>query len=541
MRLSLIDRAIATIAPSRAVSRAMARHRLDMIDKLPSIGALAGGVGADPAIGGGSAPRPPVSNRWWRPLSRDARADTLPQLSLQRGQSRELASTNPIAAGAINTNVDRIVGTGLALSAQPNRDVLGWTSEKTMAWKRITQNEFSLWADSKQCDIEQFHNFYEAQGLVLRSALVSGDCLTNLPDGDRNATMPYALRLQLLEADRCGNPNGTPDTADVVAGVRLGRSGAAEAFHIYAQHPGARFAVGTTGLFEGDWIERVGVTGRLRILHHYRKTRPGMPRGIPYLAPIVDCIKQISRYTEAEIMAAVISAYFTVFIETPTGNAAPVFDGTEPGAGAPGAEIGLGMGAVVGLAPGEKPHTSNPGRPNPNFDPFVQAIIKQMGMALSLPYELLVKQFNASYSASKAALLEAWVYFRNMRNWLALSFCQPVYETWLAEAVAIGRISAPGFFQDPLLRWAYTRAAWPGDSMGSINPKDEIEAYLRAVDGRIMTREHAEWLMWGTDFNQTFDQKADEQARLAAANLLPVAAPGAAPSITPPSPKKDEQ
>ena len=277
------------------------------------------------------------------------------------------------------------------------------------------------------------------------------------------------------------------------------------------------------------------------MLHHFQKKRPGMVRGVPYLTPIVDCIKQITRYSEAEIMAAVISAYLTVFIETPSGEAAPVFAG-DAMAVPDGGEIGLGQGAVVGLAPGEKPHTVNPSRPNPQFAPFVDGVMTQIGMALGLPRELLVKQFNSSYSASKAALLDAWVYIRGMRYWLAGSFCQPVYETWLAEAVAIGRIAAPGFFTDPLLRWAYTRAAWPGDSMGSINPKDEVEAYTRAIDARLMTREQAEWQLFGTDFNQTFDQKADEIKRLAAADMLPAAAPGAAaPQQTGAQPPKEPQ
>lgn len=115
------------------------------------------------------------------------------------------------------------------------------------------------------------------------------------------------------------------------------------------------------------------------------------------------------------------------------------------------------------------------------------------------------------------------------------SFCQPVYETWLAEAVAIGRVPAPGFFADPLLRWAYTRAAWPGDSMGSINPKDEVAAYVAAIEARLMTRERAEWELWGTDFNETLDVKEAEQQALKAADLLPVPKAGAAAPQTSPS------
>lgn len=535
MQHNILDRAIAAVAPAWAAQRHVARGRLDALAALDALLPSAAGLTASAGTGDGAAPSG-SGGRWWRPMARDARSDTLPHLTNQRGASRDLARTSPIAVGAINTNIDRVVGTGLALSSQPNRKVLGWSIEQMLEWKDHTQREFSLFADSPESDIAQTLNFYQQQGLVLRSKLESGDCFTLMPDGERTLTQPYALRLQVLEADRVGNPFGQQDTARISGGVRTNAVGAPEAFHLYDQHPGGWLPGQGAGLYAGQWIDRVGKSGRRRMLHHYSKLRPDMPRGVPYLAPIIDCIKQISRYTEGEIMAAVITSYLTVFIETPTGSSAPVFDGTAPGDGGPGQEVGLGMGAVVGLAPGEKPHTVNPGRPNPNFEPFVLAIIKQIGMALGLPYELLVKQFNSSYSASKAALLDAWVYFRGVRTWLSLSFCQPVYETWLAEAVALGRISAPGFFTDPLLRWAYTRAAWPGDSMGSISPKDEVAAYVAAIDARLMTRERAEWELWGSDFNETFDQKASEHSRLAAADMLPVPKAGAAappPAATP--------
>lgn len=524
MNANLIDRAIAAVAPAWAAKRHLARARISAMEQLDSL--MPSGNTSTLLDGApDQAPGSTGGGRWWNPMPRDARADTVRWLPTQRGASRELARTSPIAVGAINTNIDRVVGTGLALSAQPNREVLGWSVKQALKWKALVQREFSLWADSTESDQAQTLTFYQQQALLLRSVLESGDAFTLLPDGQPTTTQPYALRIQLLEADRVGNPNGGPDTSKIAAGVRSNDAGAPESYFLYDQHPGG-WMPGSGQRYAGKWIDRLGSSGRRRVLHNYRKLRPDMPRGVPYLAPIIGCIKQISRYTEAEIMAAVITSYLTVFIETPTGNAAPVFDGGKPGDA--GAEIGLGMGAVVGLAPGEKPHVVNPGRPNPNFEPFILAVIKQLGMALGLPYELLLKQFNSSYSASKAALLDAWVYFRGVRTWLAQSFCQPVYETWLAEAVALGRVPAPGFFADPLLRWAYTRAAWPGDSMGSINPKDEVAAYTAAIDARLMTRERAEWELWGTDFNDTFDQKEGEQKRLKKADLLPEPKAGAA-------------
>lgn len=521
---NLIDHTLLAVAPSWALERAKTRLQAQGLMELSSVQASAydGGAGQ-----GGAA----ASTRWWRPRARDARADTLRQLPIQRGQSRDLARTSPIAVGAINTNVDRVIGTGLALSAQPNLFILGWTSEQAADWKRHTQAEFSLWADSASSDLCNTLDFYDQQALVLRSKLESGDCFTVMPDGAPTLTNPYRLRLQVLEADRIGNPVGQMDTQLIAGGVQMDAVGAPSAYYIYDQHPGALIYIGS--LYAGQWMDAVGASGRRKILHHFSKLRPGMPRGVPYLAPIVDIIKQLARYTEAEIKAAVISSYFTAFIETETGNSAPVFSGASntPGAEEPDGsepEYMLGSGAVVGLAKGEKVTFGDPTRPNPNFDGFTLAMLRQVGMALGIPLELLIKQFNASYSASKAALLDAGIYFRGVRTWMARSFCQPVYETWLAEAVATGRISAPGFFTDPLMRWAYTRAEWHGDSMGSINPKDEVSAYTAAVDARLMTRERAEWELFGTDFNQTFSSKVSEQDRLRAANLLPVPKAGAA-------------
>lgn len=531
MNLNMLDRAIAAVAPGWAAQRALSRA------KVHAIGAMTAMGGEAPTAGAASA------RRWWNPRPRDARSDTMRQLPFQRGASRELARTSPIAVGAINTNIDRVVGTGLALSSQPNLAVLGWTAERAVAWKAKVQQEFSLWADSTECDIEGKQNFYQLQALVLRAALESGDCFSLLPDGERTPTQPYKLRIQVLEADRVGNPGGTADTDTMAGGVRLNASGAPEAYHLYDRHPGSGLAA-AGGIYRGEWIERLGRSGRRRMLHHFRCLRPGMPRGVPYLAPIIDCIKQISRYTEAEIMAAVLTAYLTVFIEAPGGNAAPVFDGDSATHADAPADIALGPGAVVGLAPGEKATMVNPMRPNPNFEPFILAVIKQMGIALGLPFELLIKQFNSSYSASKAALLDAWVYFRSVRYWLSLSFCQPVFETWLTEAVAIGRVPAPGFFADPLLRWAYTRAAWPGDSMGSIDPKAEVQAYVEAIDARLMTRERAEWELFGSGWDETYSQKLAEYERLVRDGMLPTPKAGAAapqqPKTTPKNPATQE-
>ena len=533
--LNLFDRALRTVAPGMAASRELGRQRLRALDAIAAISAdgITGATASADGYGddGGS----PDSSRWaWKRAPRDARSDTLSRLPTQRGNSRYLAQFTSIGVGAIRTNVDRVVGTGLALSASPAASILGWSAEQAAEFKQSAQAEFSLFADSPECDLAGRQNFYELQATLLWGVLSSGDMFTLLPEVTQAASgaMPYKLRLQLIEADRCGNPQGASDTAAVGGGIKF-EAGRPTAAYIYDTHPGAAYSAASSSHRTGKWIEFVGKkSGRRRLLHHLRSPRPDQPRGVPYLTPVIDDIKRISDYADAEIKAALVSALYTVFVETPSGDPS-VIHGTAGGSGdAATDEINLAPGAVIGLAGGEKISIANPGRPNPNFQGFMESVSGLVGMGLGLPRELLLKQFNASYSASKAALLDAWIYFRSVRTWLARSFCQPVYETWMAEAVMLGRIQAPGFFADPLLRWAYTRANWPGDSMGSINPKDEVAAYSAAVDARFCSRERAEWELFGTDWNETFAAKKAEQDMLKAADLLPVPKAGAAAAPT---------
>jgi len=182
--------------------------------------------------------------------------------------------------------------------------------------------------------------------------------------------------------------------------------------------------------------------------------------------------------------------------------------------------IALGNGAVVTLREGEDVKEVNPGRPNTAFDGFVKAICRQVGAALELPYELLIKEFTSSYSASRGALLEAWKMFRMRRAWLANDFCQPIYEEWLAEAVAKGRVFAPGFFDDPLIQKAYTKCEWNGPSQGQLDPLKEVKAATHRVEQGFSTRQRETVELTGGDFQNNLRQLNKEKKAMKDGGLI---------------------
>lgn len=417
----------------------------------------------------------------WQTLNSDADAAILPDLPLLRERSRDLIRNNSLASGVIKTKVTNVIGTGLKLQSRIDRGAVNISDEKADAWEANTEREWKLFWESKECDITRTMAGREITRLVYRQVKENGDVFV-LMTRKKRKFFPYDLRLQVIEADRICNPDNAQDTVTLAGGVETDNAGAPLRYHILSDHPGTRKTYK-----KSDWraIPAFGKNLGLRnIIHLFAVDRPGQSRGVPDLASVIEPLKQLGRYTDAELMAAVISGLFTVFVESESGD--PTFDlsdmSDETGSASDDDDYKLGNGSIVGLAPGEKIHDSNPGRPNVVFDPFTQSILRQIGVALEIPFEILIKHFTSSYSAARAALLEAWKYFLSERTWLTDNFLRVVYEIWMHEAVASGRISAPGFLADPIIRKAYLGSDWVGPAKGQIDELKEIKAARERIE-----------------------------------------------------------
>ena len=443
----------------------------------------------------------------WVTGAGSADADTLWDLPTLRERSRDLVRNSTIASGAINKVTTSVIGSGLKLRAEVDNEALGISKEQAKAFEADAERLWKLWSESVECDAARTLTFAEMQDVVFRSALESGDCFALLPMFSRLGS-PFGLKVQLIEADRVSNPDGKADSNTLAGGIAKDKRGAPTSIHIQETHPGDI----NPKVRKWKQVPMFGSrTGRKNVIHITRKLRPGQTRGVPYLAPIIESIKQISRYTEAEIMAAVVSGMFTVAITTDTGdNILSPFesDGTQETESPE--DYKLGNGAMIGLAKGESVETINPGRPNAQFDPFVQAILVQVGMALEIPYEVLINHFGQSFSAAQASLLEAWRFFITRREHQASIFNQPIYDSFIGEQVAAGRLSAPGFFANPLVRKAYTGAKWVGRPKGSIREDIAVKAAVLRLDNNLSTHAQETLEASGNDWDRDEAQRLHE-------------------------------
>ena len=474
----------------------------------------------------------------YHPVRASAKSDIDANLYTLRNRSADQAINTPIGAAAIQTSSMHTVGAGLKVFPKIHYLDLGLTHEEAREWNRRTRREFDLWAASKHCDLYRRNSFYDLQDLAYVAYLVDGDSFALFRRKPPTPFMPYSLRLQIIEGNRISNPYSGSLTGGygvfsveaknqsngnrIVSGVEIDAEGAIEAYWISNKVPGDLVEAAQMDA----WV-RVKAFGDLsgmpNIVQICHDVRSEQYRGVPYLAPVIETLKQVSRYTNAELTAAIIKSFFALFFtNAPAG--ANGLEGIAPSAiygneeeevdprrpVVDVAEYDLGPGTLNALPAGVDVKAVDAGRSMSTFDPFVTQLIKHIGAAINIPYEVLMKNFTSSYSASRAAMLQAWEEFKLRRTWFARDFCQPVYETWLAEAVAVGRIDAPGFFDDPAIRAAWISADWYGPTMSILDPVKDIKGSALRVQYGLSTREREAAEMTGTDFEENLDQLAWE-------------------------------
>ena len=493
--MNLIDRIVMAIDPKKGIERYHARKKIEILNTGYS-------------NHGASTTKKTMIG--WQSAGGGVKKDIYKNRKKLVERSRDLYMGVATATGALKTINTNVIGSGLRLKAAIDNETIGISDEEAEKVENLIEREFDLWANDK-IDNLGIMNFYQLQELVFLTVLMNGECFIKL-NYFETPKQPYNLKLEVLEPDRVYTPNSLLSDKSVVEGVKIDKNGRIEGYYISSEHP-----LDAAGLVTEKYIKTYGNENQRNLIHLLFTERPEQIRGIPILSSVIEPLRQLGNYTEAELTAAVISGLYAVFIESDANN----IEGADTGElesvrndllvdSEDDTTIELAPGMVVGLNPGEKANTANPGRPNTNFDPFVTSILRQIGSALEVPYELLIKNFTSSYSASRAALLEAWKMFRKRREWFAANFTQIVYEEWLNEAFLLGRIDLKNYGTDILIDKAWSKSQWNGPSQGQIDPLKEANAAVIRINNGLSTRTRETAELNGGDFELNVGMLAKE-------------------------------
>lgn len=409
-----------------------------------------------------------------------------------RDDARDLVRKDVHAAALVRTIEENVVASGIVPQARVTPETSGLTQSQCEEWNQAADALFLDWANN-EADATGEDSFWAMQRQVLRAWKIDGEAFVHRAPVPLSAEFGRRLSTawEIIEAERIATPLGRAADGRIRSGIELGGRGQATRYHVLAANPNGRTAVaGSTPV--DKW--RAGVRN---MVHVWTRENAGQYRGVSLIAPTILTFRTLHKYIEAELAAAAVAACFAVFIRRSSGNlgvnADPWGDvggsSTQQSAGEwPRYELTPGM--VEELGEGEDISAFTPNRPGTSFSPFVERLLRGIGAAVGLPYELLVRDFSrTNYSSARAALLETRRGFRCDQATIVRKFADPVRSTVLQEAMVRGMLPSSSAFATAWARnpRAMLAARWIPPSWGWIDPKSEITASTMAIAAGLST------------------------------------------------------
>ena len=432
--LSLIERALAHISPKAALNRVRARMALDVV------------------LGYEGATKSRRLSGWRTVSGSSANSEMRPAIRTLRDRSRDLARNDEYGTSAIAKIQNNIVGAGI---------IPVFVSSSKSKSKKL-KDLWNEWAEYDVLgDFDENGNIYALQGLIARTMAESGECLA-IRRFVKDPRKKIPLEIQVLEADHLDTMKDSykrsgSEPFDCL-GIRFGSTGKRLGYWIYPNHPGDAVSLGNSAFHSSA-----------DVIHSFRRDRPGQIRGIPWLAPCILRLKDLSDYEDAQLLRQKIAACYSVFITELEGDKSGAED-TELDRIEPGRIEYLPPGKGVAFA-------SPPGAEN--YDSYTRQVLHGIAIGTGLTYEMLTGDYSqVNFTSGRMGKSDFW---SQLDAWQWQIFQPKVLAPmgrWFLEAAELAGHDVKG-----------VRVDWVFPKRQLVDPTKEIPAITKSIRAGLTSRQ----------------------------------------------------
>ncbi len=392
-------------------------------------------------------------------------------LEILRNRSRDLERNDDYWRGAVTEIINNVIGEKIVYQSKVT-NTRGDSLDEDL--NSQIEKAFNDWMTTGNCDVTETHDFTSLTRLAFKTTILSGESLTikrRVRSGE--SEIPFSLKLlepDYLDTDYLSTSKASSNN-DVFLGVEFNSDFKPVAYHILNDHPGGYF-------YRHSSTKRSRRVTARRVIHLFEKVRPEQLRGLPACYSFIQRLRDLSKYGEAELVAARASASIMGFrfsrdpdlFETDRSGAA--VDKLEPG-------------VIKELSPGEEFVGFDPTRPNSQYDPFVKSNLRAVAAGLGVDFESISKDYSDSnFSRARLSLIQARKNYSTWQHFLITKFLQPIFNEWLEIAVMSGVLDIPGYEFD---KSKYRKGVWNLSAWGWVDPEKEVNAALSAISGGLST------------------------------------------------------
>ena len=433
---------------------------------------------------------------WYAPGS-GSNAALLSSLSNLRNRSRAAMRNNPWIGKGINNLVINEVGTGIYPKSKTSNESL-----------RKAINE--LWDISvSEFDPEGVLNFYGMQSQIVRARRTSGEVFI------RKRMRPLGfysvpVQFQVLESDFV--PHDKTETLrngnKIVGGIEFNKKGARVAYWMYTDHPSDTLS------FNNNLIR----VPSKNVIHHFCPTRPGQVRGEPDSSRALLKAHTFDSYDDAELVRKQTRAPFTGFLQKSdiysdeeykydpfTGESLKTDSDNIP-------QLDAQPGSILQGLYGEELKLFDGDNTGSGYADFMKQQLLAIAAGIDIPYELLTGDWSKVNDRLVRAILNE--FHRQIEatqdHLTVFQVCRGIRNLWIDAAVMSGVLVLPGYADK---KADYQKTEWRPQAWNYVNPVQDVEAKLNAIDGGLTSRD-AEVAKTGWDAEEIDKQNIEGEKRI---------------------------
>lgn len=383
-------------------------------------------------------------------------------------RSHNAIRNNPYAASAKEKYVSNLVGTGI----KPQ-----WGDPAVQAlWDR--------WV--KECDADGRDDFYGLQALAAGSQFEAGEALGRVRFRRRSDGLSVPLQLQVIEAEHLDPGYSQAFGGRLIKmGIEFNGIGQRSAYWLWRHHPQEQLT--------SEINTRVPVPAE-RIVHMYRRLRPGQLRGVPELTSVIVRLYEIDEMQDATLARQKLAQLFGVFVKRKTGADAeddgPTFGTLVTMPGETEQLDEFTPGGIHYLEDDEDVQFSNPPDIQGQYTEWLRSELLAVAAGAGITYEQLTGDLKGvNYSSIRAGLLEFRRRVEALQAMLIVhQWCRRIAAQWLDTAVTSGAISLPDYWAN---RATYLAIDWIAPKWAWVDPLKEVTADLLEVRAGFKPRSEA--------------------------------------------------
>lgn len=363
----------------------------------------------------------------WTTTSTSGNAEMGPALGKLRDNAEDLARNNAFGAKAVRRWCRRTIGYGITPQADTGK----------VAVNAIIDGLWKQWVPT--CCSDSRINLYAAQRQIARTAFVRGECLIRMWDRFTADKLPVPFQIQVLEPDWLDKDKTQTLTGGgyIIHGVQFNAFGRLEGFWLFGDHPGNVIQTSRRGMLSKFVPSEY-------IIHHVPLERPEDVRGVSRFAPIINKLRDLDEYADAEIVRKKIEACLLMFVGQEEGADGPTLGGVITDSTGKKIES-FEPGMIAYGQAGQKPEFFAPSTTG-DYAAHKTIELREIAAGFDLPYIIMAEDWNVSYSNFRGGAVDERDSIDEYRwLWFIPQVMDRIWQRFIDKLVAIGAIDEANY------------------------------------------------------------------------------------------------